>query len=269
MTHLTISELTIYPVKSMRAVALNLSEIEFGGLKNDRRWMVIDTNGHMVTQRQQSRLCLIQPVLSKTGIVLTAVGKFDIRIDTPDSKHNISVIVWEDTCNAYDAGDDAAQWLSEFLDIECRLVHFPQNEIRTVDQSYALKNDQTAFSDGFPILLISQASLDDLNAKLEVPVPMHRFRPNIVIGGCKAFAEDSWKQLKIGELILRIVKPCSRCVIPSIDINTGERTSEPTKTLVSYRRHDKKIFFGQNGIIDGASDGISELKKGMIVEVIE
>ena len=127
------------------------------------------------------------------------------------------------------------------------------NEVRTVDQNYAQQGDRTAFSDGFPVLVISQASLDDLNSRMQEPVPMARFRPNVVVSGCDAFAEDSWKQLKVGELSLRIVKPCSRCVIPSIDIESGERSKdyEPTKTLSGFRRKDNQIFFGQNAVIDG------------------
>jgi len=263
MSELTVSELAIYPVKSMRQVLLDKAEIEMGGLKHDRRWMVVDADGRMITQRQQSRLCLIQPAVTDDGIRLQTEGLADLRVSIPESGDIRSVSIWEDTCNAHDAGDNAASWLSGFLSLECRLVYFPSDEVRTVDQDYASAGDQTAFSDGFPVMLISQASLDDLNSRLESPIPMARFRPNIVISGSEPFAEDNWRQLKIGNLSLRLVKPCSRCVIPSIDIETAERGPEPTKTLVSYRRQDKKVLFGQNGVIDGEG----EIERGMAVEV--
>lgn len=264
MSQLTVSELAIYPVKSMRQVPLQAATIDMGGLKHDRRWMVVDADNRMITQRQQSRLCLVQPGLHINGISLSAPGMDGLMLDIPDGKDARTVSVWNDRCNAYDAGDSAAAWLSGFLGLECRLVYFPDEEIRTVDQDYAGQGDRTAFSDGFPLLLISQASLDDLNDRMDEAVPMSRFRPNLVVSGCEPFAEDSWKQLKVGGLMLRVVKPCSRCIIPSIDIDTAERGQEPTRTLIAYRKRDRKIFFGQNVIIDGEG----EITKGMAVEVL-
>ncbi len=175
------------------------------------------------------------------------------------------VTVWLDHCNAIDCGSEVANWLSEFLSSPCRLVYFSDDEIRQVDQTFAQPNDRTAFSDGFPLLLISQASLDELNSRLDVAMPMKRFRPNLVVSGCQAFAEDSWKLLRIGEMLLRVVKPCSRCVIPNIDTNTGERGVEPTKTLLTFRKRDNKIYFGQNVIAN--SPGYFAV--GDVVEVLE
>lgn len=268
MSNLIISELAIYPVKSMRQIQLQKSSLQFGGLKHDRRWMVVDTNGVMIVQRKVARLCLIQPELLNPevdcSLMLSAPDMPVIKIDVPDGKIKCKAKVWEDECNAYDGGDEIANWLSQFLDLECRLVYFPDNEIRTVDQEYAQPKDHTAFSDGFPILLTSQASLDDLNSRMDEAIPMARFRPNVVVSGCEAFAEDEWQQLKVGDITLRIVKPCSRCVIPSIDIATAERTKEPTMTLISYRKHDNKIFFGQNVVADGEG----KIEIGMKVIVI-
>jgi len=265
MSQLIISELNIYPVKSMRQVPLEKATVDMGGLKNDRRWMVVDAEGRMITQRQQSRLSLIQPELMDNGICLHTSGLPDLEINIPEKKSLTAVSIWNDRCNVYDAGDEAGQWLSRFLGIECRFVYFPKDEIRVVDQAYAKQGDRTAFSDGFPVLLLSQASLDDLNSRMPDPLPMTRFRPNIVISGGDAFAEDNWHRLTIGELSLRIVKPCSRCVIPSIDIETGERSKnhEPTKTLSTYRRHNNQILFGQNAVIDGQG----EIERGMTVEI--
>ena len=269
MSDLIISELAIYPVKSMRQIQLKKSSLQFGGLKHDRRWMVVDSDGVMITQRKVARLCLIQPELLAPDVdcslKLSATDMADINISIPDGKVTRKVKVWNDECTAYDAGDEIANWLSQFLKVECRLVYFPDNEIRIVDQNYAQVNDQTAFSDGFPVLLTSQASLDDLNSRMDETIPMARFRPNIVVSGCDAFAEDDWKQLKVGDIILRIVKPCSRCIVPSIDIDTAERCKEPTKTLIAYRKRDNKIFFGQNVV----ADGVVEIETGLIIEVLE
>ena len=267
MNELIISELAIYPVKSMRQIQLKKSPLQCGGLKHDRRWMVIDTEGVMITQREKSRLCLIQPELLNPehdcSLKLTAENMPEISVNIPDGSVECKAKVWEDECNAYDAGDEVANWLSQFLNIECRLVYFPDNEIRIVDQSYAQANDQTAFSDGFPILLTTQASLDDLNSRMDENIPMARFRPNIVVSGCDAFAEDNWKLLKVGDVSLRIAKPCSRCTIPNVDINSAERCKEPIKTLIAFRKRDNEIYFGQNVIAVG--EGLIQV--GMKVEV--
>lgn len=265
MQQLTVSGLSIYPVKSCRDVNLNSSVVEKFGLKNDRRWMVVDSNGAMLTQRKIARMCLIQPELTENGLFLSTATMGNIFVETPDGTHKSKVKVWHDQCHAYDAGDNAANWLSEVLLTQCRLVYFPDNEFRQVDLEYANKGDQTAFSDGFPLLLISQASLDDLNQRLTTPLMMNRFRPNLVVAGCEPFAEDSWKRIRIGDITFRVVKSCSRCVIPSINIDTAEREAEPVKTLAEYRKRDGKIFFGQNVI----ADSIGEIKLGMNVEVID
>ena len=265
MSSIKVSQLAIYPVKSLRQVSLDASEVDHFGLHNDRRWMVVDQNGNYITQRKVARMCLIDAFVIDDQLSLSAPGMSDISVAKPTIDTILQVTVWDDQCNAFDCGGEIASWLSQFLQIECRLVFFPDNEIRIVDQTYAQENDRTAFSDGFPILLISEASLDDLNSKLDSPVSMARFRPNLVVKGCDAFAEDDWKLIKIGDLTMRVVKPCSRCVIPSIDIETAEKGSEPTRTLSSYRRRDNKIFFGQNVI----ANGVGRIEVGMDVEILE
>lgn len=265
MSDFQVSELYIYPVKSCRGIKLDVSELEAFGLKHDRRWMVVDSGGVMLTQRKLARMCLIQPELIQNGITLKAAGMNDISIDIPATENRINVKVWNDHCQALDAGDDVANWLSQFLQRGCRLVYFPDDEFRQVDQAYAQAGDKTAFSDGFPLLLISQASLDDLNQRMDKPLAMNRFRPNIVIQGCTAFAEDEWKKIRIGNIELRVVKPCSRCVIPSINIETAEREEEPTKTLISYRKRNNKIYFGQNLI----ANTYGKIEVGMHVVLLE
>ena len=264
MAMIKVSELAIYPVKSMAQVTLNYSRVDRCGLAYDRRWMVVDSSGKFITQRQYPHMCLIQAQLQNDGLLLNAAGMPELTITKPSEEKRTVVTLWNDQCQALDAGDAPAKWLSEFLSVDCRLVAFPDNEIRQVDPAYAQPGDRTAFSDGFPILLISQASLDDLNSRMATPLPMARFRPNLVVSGCDAYAEDNWQCLRIGGLTLRVVKPCSRCVIPSIDTATGERGVEPTRTLASYRKRDNKIYFGQNVIAEMPG----ELRIDMPVEIL-
>lgn len=265
MTKLSVAGLSIYPVKSCREVKLNSSLVGDFGLENDRRWMVVDENGVMLTQRKVAQMCLIQVELTDFGIILTksSMDRLSVKIPTPKTK--TAVKIWQDNCEAFDAGDEAASWLSTALSVKCKLVYFPENEFRQVDLTYANKGERTAFSDGFPLLLVSQASLDDLNSRLNTPVTMERFRPNIIVSGCQAYEEDSWKGIRIGKMVFRIVKPCSRCIIPNINIETAQREQEPIKTLSTYRKRENKIFFGQNVI----ADSVGEIKVGMPFDIIK
>lgn len=265
MTQIKISELAIYPVKSLGQISVEKVSVERFGFNMDRRWMVVDTDGQMITQRKKSRMCLIQPSLDENHLRLHAAGMPQLDVVCSADQARCSVSVWDDQCMALDCGDEAAAWLSQFLETQCRLVFFPEDEIRQVDPTYAQPGDCTAFSDGFPVLLISQASLDDLNRRLKAPVQMRRFRPNLVVSGCEPFAEDEWKQIRVGQVIFRIVKPCSRCVIPNIDPDTAEKSAEPTRTLSRFRRRENKIFFGQNLI----ADSVGELQPGMPIEILE
>ncbi len=265
MAQIKISELAVYPVKSLAQLGMSHLQVERFGFALDRRWMIVDADGLMITQRKKSRMCLIQPKLIENGLRLQASGMPALDVFcSPDLPHR-SVTVWDDSCMALDCGDKVAAWLSQFLGIACRLVFFPDDEVRQVDPAYAQPGDRTAFSDGFPILLISQASLDELNRRLTKPVAMRRFRPNLVVTGCEPFAEDKWKKIRIGGIIFRIVKPCSRCVIPNIDPDTAQKSGEPTRTLSRFRLRENKILFGQNVIAE--SQG--ELKLGMPVEIIQ
>lgn len=269
-----ISQLAIYPVKSCAQIQVASAAVDNFGLHMDRRWMVVDENGRFITQRQLSRMCLIKPTLCDNGVLLQAPDMQDCMVGTEALTKAHQVTVWGDQCNVLDCGNEVAAWLAQFLETKCRLVYFPETEFRQVDLDYAKQGDRTAFSDGFPFLLISEASLEDLNRRIvktqQQPVEMRRFRPNIVVSGCEAFAEDSWQKIQIGDTVLKIVKPCSRCVIPSIDPDTGIRGDEPIQTLKEYRRKDhpqigNKIFFGQNVI----AENIGCFEVGMPVKIIE
>lgn len=265
MPQIIISELVIYPLKSAAGIQLETAQIDQFGLKNDRRWMLVDAEGKMLTQRQHAKMCLLEPRLENNQLRLNTEGFSELVVAAanPDNRH--IAIVWEDHCHAYDCGNRAAEWLSDFMGIKCRLMYFPDNENRQVDPVYAQAGDRTAFSDGFPILLTSQSSLDDLNQRLAQPVNMNRFRPNIVIKGAPAYAEDGWKKVQLGDIDCRIVKPCSRCVIPNINPHTAARYKEPSQTLATYRKKNNKIFFGQNLIHDQQGT----MTVGMPVQIIQ
>ena len=245
-----LSEMWFYPIKSCRGIALESAQLDAFGLVGDRRWMLVDSNGHMVTQRECAQMCLIQVELGVDsllpGLVVHAPSMPSLVISPPNGKQRLQVQVWQDVCQAWLLEESVHQWFSEFLQRDVRLVWFPEEGQRQVDLAYARPGEQVAFADGFPLLLIAQASLDDLNSRLESPIEMARFRPNLVVSGCDAFEEDRHNAIQIGELIFPIVKPCARCSMPTIDLNTAKRGREPTNTMSHYRKREGELFFGQN-----------------------
>jgi len=246
MSNISVSEIIIYPVKSFAGLSLGSAKLDLFGLADDRRWMLVDEFGVAITQRSEPKLALIEAELCSHGLCLRLSGD-SLAVHVPDPGDNsCSVKVWSDTVVAADAGEEAALWFSARLGTKCRLVYMPQNSKRLVDDNYARRGETVGFADAFPVLLISQASLDDLNSRLETPVPMNRFRPNLVVSGCEAFAEDSWRRIRVGEVEFQLAKPCDRCVMPSIDQATGEKDKNINRVLASYRRRDGKIYFGQN-----------------------
>jgi uncharacterized protein YcbX len=265
MAALRLSALYRYPVKSLRGEIFGSLDLTPRGFQHDREWMLVDAQGRFLTQRQQPRMSLIDARVVAPGVLqLQAPGMPPLQLDACRDGR-VEVTVWGDRVTAAPVGAEADAWFSAFLDIPCRLVHFPDDSRRAVDPDYAGPADQVGFADGFPFLLISQASLDDLNGRLDRAVPMLRFRPNLVVEGCAAFAEDGWRRIRIGDVGFRVAKPCSRCVIPTIDPVSGERSAEPLRTLMGYRRRDNKVYFGQNLI----HDGVGTLAVGMPVEVLE
>ncbi len=237
----------------MRGISLDSVELDKFGFKFDRRWMLIDENNKFVTQRQQTKMCLIDVSLTETGLLVSSNNSSELFIDFKNfSETSIDVKIWTDSCQAKVASGHINKWFSDFLQAKLRLVYMDDSEVRQVDQYYAKDpNKQVNFADGFPILLISQGSLNDLNQKLqaksEAAVPMQRFRPNIVINNQIAFEEDQWHKVTIGDIEMAVVKPCSRCIIPTIDIQTASKSKQPLATLREYRqRADMKILFGQN-----------------------
>jgi uncharacterized protein YcbX len=208
---------------------------------------------------------LVTPTL-KDGIVKLSAPNFDtIRFTVQSNGIPQSVNIWQSKgVQAIDQGDESAQWFSDWLNFSVRVVRIADGYIRKVNPQYAVtEGDHTGFADGFPILLISEESLQDLNSRLASSIPMNRFRPNIVVKGCEPYAEDIWNKIKINNVELAVVKPCPRCEVTTIDKDTLERSKEPLKTLGKYRKHTLGAIFGQNVI--PINEG--KLKVGMNVEV--
>ncbi len=253
---LQISELHIYPIKSLPGISLTQVRVTDRGFEHDRRWMLVDENNIFLTQRLVPEMTQLPLLLENEGIRVTnkANGNsFFIPFEEdPDAvEKRTEVVVWEDTCQAAYVSDDADKWFSEALGINCRLVYMPEDSLRVVDQRYAPADKITSFADAYPFMMLGQASLDELNSRMTDPLPINRFRPNIVFKGGKAFEEDVMDQLTISSIDFYGVKLCARCPIPTIDQNTGARGKEPLKTLAKYRQRDNKVYFGQNLIHNG------------------
>ena len=251
-----IGALAIYPLKSGRQVALTSMLLDRFGPAGDRRWMLVDASGRFVTQRTHPRLCLISATIVDGVLLLQAPGQPDVKVMPVAQPDQLQVTVWEDEVAALAISPVADAWCSVFLDMPVRLVWMPESTHRTVSPAYAGAGHSTGFSDGFPFLLVTQSSLDHLNARLPSPVDWRRFRPNIVIAGdVSPHAEDGWKRLQVGEIELAVVKPCSRCVIPSIDPDTADKNSQILTALRAYRAGpDGKTYFGQNVIVTRRPD---------------
>jgi uncharacterized protein YcbX len=247
-----VTGLVVYPVKSCRGTALEVAEVGATGLVNDRLWMVVDRHGIFMTQRDWQALARVAVEVTGSGLLLSADGMPPIKVQEPEAVAGTRMVeIWGDRCTAATAGPEAAEWFSELLETTCQLVKMPESSHRPVDPAVAAEGDRVSFADSCPLLLISQASLDELNRRLEEPVPMSRFRPNIVVDGCGPHAEDDWVRFTAGDVSFRVVKPCARCVITTIDQVTGERGREPLRTLATYRRFGNAVMFGQNLIHDG------------------
>jgi len=247
-----VSGLFVYPVKSCRGIALDEAEVGATGFIHDRQWLVVDRHGTFMTQRDWPALARVTVSVESGGLRIGAEGMASLDVEDPGREARTdSVTIWEDRCNAVTADPAAAEWFTGFLGTPCRLVRMPASTVRQVDLGWAVEGDRVGFADGFPFLLISQSSLDELNRRLDEPVSMDRFRPNVVVEGGEPYAEDGWAHVTMGEVGFRVAKPCARCVITTTDQLSGERGREPLRTLATYRRFGNKVLFGQNLIHDG------------------
>ena len=243
---ITVSSLYLYPLKSARGLSLDQVVVDAFGVEGDRRFMVVGPDGHFITQRRHPKMALLSVSMAPAGLTLAFPGHGSVHVDIPTEGPHAMVEIWGESVRGHEVGVAADAWLSRCLNTPCRLVYMRDETYRPVDPDYASKPAQVSFADGFPLLLISQASLDDLNGRLGLPVDMRRFRPNIVVTGTEPFEEDGWRRVRIGSVELDVVKPCARCVMTTVDPETGQKGKEPMKTLSAYRKVDGAVLFGQN-----------------------
>jgi hypothetical protein len=246
-----LTQIWVYPIKSCRGVQLSSAQLELRGLARDRRFMVVDETGRFLTQREQSRLALVDVALGSDSLVIRAQDASPLTLPcTPDGSRH-SVRVWRSDCEAV-VVPAGSRWFSEFLGQQCELVYMPQDALRPVNPERGQPGDIVSFADGYPLLLASEEALANLNQRLDSPVEMQRFRPNLVIAGAGAHAEDDWKRLTIGGIRFRNAKPCERCVVTTIDPKTGQSGKEPLASLARYRKTEAGVLFGVNLIPDSA-----------------
>jgi uncharacterized protein len=268
MPAIEVARLRLYPVKGLRGYDVDVAEVERCGLAGDRRWLVTQPDGTFLTQRQIAGMARIDARLRDGGLTLSADGFGSVPVDMPDATApTCEVTVWRSTLTARRAMDEAGRWLSDVLGRPCALAYMHDPQSRPVAEAYAHDGDSVSFADGFPVLLANEASLADLNRRLANPIPMTRFRPNIIVAATDPWAEDCWRRIRIGEAVFRIAKPCDRCIVTTTDQETGERLdpSEPLRTLATFRRADAGVMFGQNLV----PQRLGRIAVGDTVEVLE
>lgn len=249
---MVLSEIWIYPVKSLGGIRVETAVVKGKGLQHDRRWMLIDPHDVAMTQRVYHEMALFKSSF-RDGNIQIAYTKNGCIIDSnilkpadPPQGPLIKARIWDDDVNVMEVDSELSKWFSDLLHKPCRLVVFPESNARKVDPAYSINQEDVSLADAYPFLLIGQSSLDDLNQRLHQPVPMNRFRPNFVFTGGAPYEEDGWKNLSIGGLRFAAVKKSDRCILTTVDQNTAEKGTEPLRTLSAYRKTGNKVFFGHN-----------------------
>ena len=258
-----LSALYRYPVKSMRGQSMTASPVSAQGLPFDRSWMVAAPDGHFVSGRLYPQLVLVDALPASEGVTLSAPGRVELFVPNAAFTEPIEANVWGNHFPAWQGAVEADAWISDYVGVPLRFLWTGAQTARRLN---ADPDVPLSFADGFPLLLIGQASLDDLSARIGRPLTMSRFRPNLVVSGCDAFAEDGWQRIRIGGVVFRIAKPCERCVFTTVDPETGRKgeDQEPLRTLATYRKTPAGVIFGQNLIAEGSG----ELALGMELEVL-
>jgi len=245
---LQLSEIYIYPIKSLGGVRLAETQLTPRGLACDRRWMLIDEQGFL-TQREIPQMALLEVSLQADYLVVhspSEASPLTIPLTLPSDAPTKPVPIWDDTTTAQMVSEEADEWFSKALDHPCSLVYMPDFSERTKVGKISGKVQPVSFADSYPALLIGQASLNDLNTRLTEPVPMNRFRPNLVFTGGEAYEEDQWHEFSIGDARCWAEKPCARCSVVTINQETATLGKEPLATLAQYRKQDNKVLFGQS-----------------------
>jgi len=263
---LSISRLFIYPVKSLGGIEMKDARLTDRGLEYDRRWMLIDENNRFLSQRTRPEMALFRLSHSGTGFNITYLpdGTSQFIAYHPEQGDVINVSIWDDECTAWLISESLNQWFSEKLKLDCRLVYMPDNSLRPVNERYASQKEVVSFADAYPVMLLGQSSLDNLNQRLENEVQVSRFRPNIVFTGAEAHFEDRMAHFTINNIDFFGVKPCARCKVVGIDQQTAQSYAEPMKTLARYRAKNYEVYFGQNLIYEGSG----QISRGDVISVL-
>jgi uncharacterized protein len=254
MRELILSEIWVYPVKSLGGIRLNSSQVFEKGLQYDRRWMLVDQQGTFMTQRIHPKMALFKLSLNGDLITITFVKNPEaiefpsvvLNPNVPPSGETIHATIWNDAVDTVEVDRRISEWFSLQLEMSCRLVYFPESNPRAVDPQYKVNDEHVSLADAYPFLIIGQSSLDDLNSRMKEALPMNRFRPNFVFTGGAPYEEDGWRNFQIGSNRFAGVKLCARCNLPTVNQDTAEKGAEPVLTLSTYRKKDNKILFGQN-----------------------
>jgi hypothetical protein len=247
VARLFLSQINIFPVKSAAGISMKTATVTDRGIAHDRRWMLVDRDHRFLSQRKFPRMTLISAKILQNHLHINAPGQKELKIPLSGcTGRKTSVNIWSDICSALLCDPEADEWFSRFLEQQVHLVYMPDNAGRLTDPLYGENQSPVSFADGYPFLLISEASLTDLNKRLSVPLEMSRFRPNLVVSGCAPYEEDRWRLIRIGDITFEVVKPCSRCTITTVNPDTAETNKEPLKTLATYRKAGSKVYFGQN-----------------------
>jgi MOSC domain-containing protein len=270
----TLQAVNRFPVKSCRGQAMDTAVVERQGLAGDRRWMIVDDDGVQITAREQPRLVLVEPTLHDDGSLdLTSPGLPALHVGVPGGGRHLAVDVWRTEVLASLADDAAHAWFSKVIDQPARLVYLDDTDRRRPNQQRARPEDRVSFADGYPLLVVTTASLDALNELIaagpradEGPLPSARFRPNLIVHGTEAWAEDGWRRFRVGDAYFRSVKGCDRCVLTLVDPVTAERSKEPIATLARHRKWDGATWFGMNLIPDNPG---ATVRVGDEVEILE
>lgn len=243
-----VSEIWIYPVKSLGGIQLQSARVLHKGLEYDRRWMLIDERNQCMTQRVFPAMALFKLVWGPGGF---SIHYKNDSLALPFTVHGnpFAATIWNDTVDVYEVDPAISNWFSQKLEVTCKLVAFPEKNPRLIDDKYAVMPDHVSLADGYPLLIIGQNSLNDLNNRMKQPLPMNRFRPNVVYTGGLPYEEDHWHDFRIGNSRFSAVKPCARCVLTTVDQDTAEKGKEPLVTLAQYRREGNNIYFGQNLVV--------------------
>jgi uncharacterized protein YcbX len=252
MKELTLTEIWMYPIKSLGGIRLTSAKVMEKGLLYDRRWMLVDENNVFMTQRVYPHMALFQVSVAHDTVSITKRNPIDhdasisFHANTLTLNQSIRSKVWDDDVEVFEVDPSVSHWFSMHLGVTCKLVSFPEQNPRLVDARYKVNDEHVSLADAYPFLIIGQSSFDDLNSRLKEPLPVNRFRPNFVFAGGEPYAEDSWRNFSIGKNRFVGVKPCARCAITTVNQDTAEKGFEPLVTLSTYRKRDNKTYFGQN-----------------------